>query len=270
MKKSLILCFLLLATCFRAQTDSLVIHYFENYPYSFNDNGTVKGIEVDIMNEYIKWLKNKKHMNLKPVYHAYKEFNSFYNAVKSGPEYIIGLGSVTSTTDREKEVNFSAPYLQNVAVMITPGTVQTMKSSEIRDAKATMEKLAAYVVRGSSHAAYIEQIKKKYSPNLKVNYTENQEQVLSNIAANPLSFGYVDIVAYWAFIKKNQHKFLKMQKAFSEPKDFMAFITPKNGTHLSNLNEFLESGFGFTSTKIYKEILEKYLGHEIINSVEIK
>jgi ABC-type amino acid transport substrate-binding protein len=270
MKTLLILSFAVASICMRSQTDSLVIHYFENYPYSFNENGTVKGIEVDIMNEYVKWLKAKKNINVTPVYRPYKEFNAFYNSVKDGHKNIIGLGSVTNVTARENEVNFSAPYLQNVAVMITSGTVQTMKSAEAGDAKPIIEKLSAYVVRGSSHSTYIDLIKKKYSPNLKVNYTENQEQVLENIASHPMTFGYVDIVAYWAFIKKNQNKFLKIQKAFSEPKDFMSFITPKNGSQISNINEFLESGFGFTSTKIYNEILERYLGHEIINSVEIK
>jgi hypothetical protein len=45
---------------------------------------------------------------------------------------------------------------------------------------------------------------------------------------------------------------------------------PKSGLHAQYLSEFFESGFGFTSTKTYHQLLEKYLGYEIIDLVEIK
>ena len=62
----------------------------------------------------------------------------------------------------------------------------------------------------------------------------------------------------------------QIQKVFNEPKEYLGFIMPKNSMHGANINEFFESGFGFTSTKVYHQILEKYLGYEIIESVEIK
>jgi ABC-type amino acid transport substrate-binding protein len=270
MKKIVTLILLVSCALVRGQSDSMIIHYYENYPYAYTEGGSLKGIEIDIISEYIKWLRNKKNVSVKPVYKPYKEFSAFYNSVKTGDKNLIGLGSVTNTRERDKEVTFSAPYLQNVAVMITSGTVQTMKSREPEEAKPVLEKLTAFVVKSSSHSTYLDQIRKKYAPSMKITYTETQDQVLENIVNTGNSFGYVDIVAYWAFLKKHQGKFLKIQKAFSEPKDNMGFISPKGGTQINNLNEFLESGFGFTSTKVYREILERYLGHEIIESVEIK
>ena len=93
---------------------------------------------------------------------------------------------------------------------------------------------------------------------------------IEKIVSDNNYFGYVDIVAYWAFLKNNPSKFLKIQKVFNEPKEYLGFIMPKKSTHLNSINEFFESGFGFTSTKAYHQILEKYLGYEIIESVEIK
>jgi len=71
-------------------------------------------------------------------------------------------------------------------------------------------------------------------------------------------------------VKANPTKFLKIHKVFTEAKEYLGFILPKKNEHEVYLNEFFESGFGFTSTKVYHQILEKYLGFEIIESVEIK
>jgi ABC-type amino acid transport substrate-binding protein len=266
----LLLCLFSGLLTLRAQTDSLVVQYYVNPPYAFKEGSSLKGIETDILDEYIQWLKKKKNKTLIVTYKPFTEFSTFYNSVKEGGRNVVGLGSVTHTSAREKDVVFTAPYLRNVAVMITAGTVPTMKSREPAIAGPVFKKLNAAVVKESSHVAYAEEIKKKLAPGMKITFHETQDKVLENIISDPAVFGYVDIVAYWSFLKKNQGKFLKMQKAFKEPMDFMGFILPKNNTHSTLLNEFMESGFGFTSTKVYRQILEKYLGHEIIESVEIK
>lgn len=104
---------------------------------------------------------------------------------------------------------------------------------------------------------------------MNIQTTETQKQVLEGIVNDQTRFGYVDIVAYWSFLKTTP-KFLKIQKVFSEPREFLGFAMPKNSKHAGTIGEFFESGFGFTSTKKYQQILESYLGHEIIESVEIK
>ena len=250
--------------------DSLIIHYYENFPYAYIESGKLKGIEVDIIEEYVTWLKSKKNISLIVTYKPYTEFSSFYNSVKDGNSKVIGLGSVTTNAEREKDVVISAPYLQNVAVLITDGKVPTIRMKTAAEVSKTLGGLNGIVVNKSSHTAYMNEIKKLYVPALKIETTETQNKVLEKIASNTSYFGYVDIVAYWAFLKNNPSKFLKMQKVFSEPKEYLGFVMPKKSMYSNSVNEFFESGFGFTSTKTYHQILEKYLGYEIIESVEIK
>ncbi len=250
--------------------DSLTIHYYENFPYAYMESGKLKGIEIDIIEEYVSWLKNKKNTGLVVTYKPYNEFSTFYNSVKDGNSKVIGLGSVTSNTEREKDVAISAPYLQNVAVLITAGKVPTVKAKTTAEVSKSLNGLNAIVVNKSSHAVYLNEIKKSFLPALKIETTENQNKVLEKIINDNGYFGYVDIVAYWAFLKNNPSRFLKMQKVFNAPKESLGFIMSKKSIYLSSINEFFESGFGFTSTKAYHQILEKYLGYEIIESVEIK
>jgi ABC-type amino acid transport substrate-binding protein len=269
-KLSLILLMVSFMAARSQNADSLTVNYYENYPYAYTESGKLQGIEVDIIEEYVAWMKQKKNVTVVVSYKAYKEFSAFYTSVKDGRPNVIGLGSVTNNTEREKEVMFSAPYLRNVAVLITDGGIATIKSKTQADVLAVLGGLNGFAVSKSSHAEYMNELKKAYLPSLKITYTETQNSVLEAIAGNAKNFGYVDIVAYWAYLKKNPSKYLKMQKAFSESNQFFEFILPKKTTHINSINEFFEGGFGFTSTKKYSQILEKYLGYEIIESVEIK
>jgi len=270
--KNFILCLILLLSFLtvKSQTeDTLTIHYYENYPYAYMEGGRLKGIEIEIMEAYVNWVQERGRA-LTVTYKPFKEFSTFYNSVKDGGPKVIGLGSVTSNKEREKDVNMSASYLQNVAVLITDGKVATVKEKTAAEVSKTLGSLNAIVVNKSSHSTYMNEIKKSYVPDLKIETTETQTKVLDKIAGDSKYFGYVDIVAYWSYLKNNQTKFLKIQKVFNEPKEYLSIITPKKSIHINSINEFFESGFGFTSTKAYHRILEKHLGYEIIESVEIK
>lgn len=266
-------CLMMLVTGLSAQTDSLRINYYENYPFAYKEGGTLKGIEIDIMEEFTAWLKKKKNISLSANYSAYSEFSAFYSSVKEGNASVIGLGSVTDNAERENEVIVSAPYLQNVAVLVTDGSVTTIKTKEAVDVARSLNGMKALVVNKSSHLKYLKKMYEASRLNdaeVKISFTEKQNNVLDSIAANKKVFGYVDIVAYWAYVKKNPSKFLKIQKVFNVPNEAFGFIMPKSSVYKQYISEFFESGFGFTSTRTYHQILEKYLGYEIIELVEVK
>lgn len=254
-----------------AQTpDTLIVHYYENYPYAFVEGGKLKGIEIDILGEYVSWLKQRKNITTVVNYKAYKDFSEFYNSVKEGRSSIVGAGSVTRNLAREKEVSFSPPYLQNVAVLISSGRLATIREKSNDDVTRSFSGVNGIAVKGSSHVNYLNNIKSQFLPDMKLRTVENQNQVLQTIISDNTTVGYVDIVAYWAFLKSNPTKFLKIQKAFTEPREELGYILPLNNRHSASLAEFFEGGFGFTSTRAYQQLLEKYLGYEVLESVEIR
>jgi len=254
-----------------AQTpDTLVVHYYENFPYAFMEGGKLKGIEIDILTEYVSWLKQRKNVSAVVSYKSYKDFSEFYNAVKDGRSSAIGAGSVTRNSLREKEISFSPPYLQNVAVLISSGKLSTVRERSNDEVTRCLTGVSGIAVKGSSHVGYLNNIKSQFLPDMKLRTVDNQNQVLQAIISENMSVGYVDIVAYWAFLKSNPTKFLKIQKAFTEPREDLGYILPINSRHSMYLAEFFEGGFGFTSTRAYRQLLEKYLGYEVLESVEIK
>ncbi|MFT4755980.1 MAG: ABC-type amino acid transport substrate-binding protein, partial [Vicingaceae bacterium] len=110
---------------------TLNVMYFENEPYAYkNEKGDLVGIEIDIMNSFVTWIKSEKGIELKLKFMPFSEFSSFYAQIQTAPMNSIGLGSVTITENRLNEVKFSAPYLKNVSVLITDGTVSTARNEE--------------------------------------------------------------------------------------------------------------------------------------------
>lgn len=262
---------MLSAYCLKAQTiDTLKVYYYENYPYTFTENGEIKGLELEIMDEFINWMYKKKNISLTIVHRQYQDFNKFYTDVKTSGAKVIGMGSVAYSLEREKELAFSAPYLKNVSVLISEGTVESVKSKTKEDVTRVFAGMTAMVVKNASHEKHMGEIKTTYLPDLKITTTEKQDNVLNAIVADKKVLGYVDIVAYWSYLKKNPSKSLKIQKVFNAPNEMLSFVMPKNNVYAKYINEFFESGFGFTATKKYHQILENYLGHEIIDDVEIK
>lgn len=252
-----------------SQTDTLNVTYYENFPYAYMENGVLKGIEVDIIKKYVEWLKLQKDIVAVVNYKGYKEFSEFYNAVKKGGPRTIGIGSVTITDERVKEVAFSPAYLRNIAVLITNGAVPSIKKPTAEEVSKVFGSMNALAVNESSHLKYMNEIKSNYLPGMQISGTETQNAILDKIAADGKSYGYVDIVAFWAYIKKNKKTYLKIQKAFNQPYEDLGFVLPFGASHFSSLNEFFESGFGFTSTKAYHEILQKYLGYEVLETLEL-
>jgi putative glutamine transport system substrate-binding protein len=271
MKKFLLTFCIALAFVGKAQmVDTLSVHYYENFPYAFTEAGKLKGIEIDIINEYVLWLKQRKNITLVVNYTPYKEFSAFYASVKDGRSTVVGLGSVTRNAFREQEVAFSPPYLQNDAVLISSGRIPTVREKSNDEVARVFSTVHGIAVKGSSHVGYLNQIKSQFLPQLNISTAESQNQVLETILSDNTTIGYVDIVAYWAYLKSHQGKFLKIQKAFTEPREELGFILPLKSKQSILLAEFFEGGFGFTATKTYQQILEKYLGFEVLESVEIK
>lgn len=270
MKKLLLSTIILFSAILNAQKlDTLNLYYLNNSPFAYEENGSVTGLEVDIIKEYAGWLKTKKNISVYLNYKSFTNFDELYSAVKKGGKKTIGLSSVTINEEREKEVDFSPAYLKNTTLLITNGAVATIKSKTTTDVAKVLGNLEAVTVANSTYVKYLNDLKKSFIQNLKINSVSKISEIPEQIANNPKMFGYVDVVNFWYYIKNNNTKYLKIQKVFNNTSESFGFIMPKNSLNKDYVSEFFDSGFGFTSTKAYHQILEKYLSYEVLQSVEL-
>ncbi len=256
------------ANAWSTKSGNLNVQYHNNYPYSYADaDGEAAGIEIDIIKQFAKWLKDKKGIDVKVNFERNDDFAKFYEKVKINKTVSIGAGSVTVSSDRAREVKFSSPYLKNKPVLVS--SVMKATLSDVRNISKEFNGMTAVIVKGSIHEKLIKNIKENYWPQLNVELVESPSVVLDKIASNEKYFGFLDLVTYWAAMQKDQ-KPLKLHRMNNTDSENFAFIFPKSSDWSNAFNEFFDSGLGFTGTDAYMDLLRKHLSSEIINAVAIQ
>ncbi|MGB0166138.1 MAG: substrate-binding periplasmic protein [Luteibaculum sp.] len=278
MKKSIvILLFSLFCSVLQANNDSslveqnkypaqmeLQIKYVDRAPFFFNQGKDLSGIEQEILGSFVAWAKLKKGVQLRLKYKSYKDFSSFYEACKSEESPFIGAGTVTMSQNREEIFDFSGPYLNNISVLVSAGWVPTLKSL---DDLSPLSNFHAYTTANSVHEEYLTQLANNQT--IKIKHIKEQQDLPNYILADSTVFGYMDVLNFWDFHKKNPTAYIKIHRSANKRNESFGFISKKGDMVSRLLKEFFDSGFGFTATKQYRQILEKYLGYEVIEAVEV-
>ena len=252
--------------CFAQGSDTLYVNYFMQTPFAYTEAAVVKGIEIDIVNEYVLWLKSKKKMNITLKQVGFTDFESFYSATKKGNKNTFGLGSVTISQERANEVDFTIAYLKNVAFCVTNGHAPDVKTKTSDEILRSLGSMNALTINNTSLNKYIVELKKNYIQDLKISYKTDEIKILDEISKNVLCFGYVDAVGFWFYLKNNPGKFLKMQKILNQSKEELGFIMPKGSQHKALFNEFFST---FKVSPAYRGILERYLGAYMTQNMAI-
>lgn len=241
-------------------TDTLRINYLEQAPYAITENSVVKGVEVDIVNEYVLWLKTNKKMNVAVKYNSFTSSEALFESTKKGGKGAIGIGGIVIDQAKLKEVDYTTPHLKNVAFCITNGNAPDIKAKTQPEVVKTLGSMTALTIPNSNLSKCVDDVKKTYIKDLKVTPVTTQVKMLDEVSKNVLNFAFVDAIEFWFYLKANPGKFLKMQKVMNQSKDNVAFLLPKASPHKALFNEFFSGANGFKNSKNYRTILEKYVG----------
>lgn len=268
-------------SAFSQSPKTLDIYFYEQPHMFFKSEKTndYSGVEADILKEFMKWCQEKKKITVTPKYHPYKTFNDFYAAMESAPANSLGAGTITINEERKQSFEFSAPYLKNVAVFVSHGTVPTFalqvtdktaatsRASAAGLPPAAFSSLVGLVEKGSVHANYMRNFVGKYGLTMEI------QPVAGNLSdvliSDPKYVAYMDIITYRELLKKNPEKYFKIHRELTMKGENFGFMLPQKSEWTPLINEFMESGFGFTATRQYQNILESYLGFELINTVDM-
>lgn len=238
-------------------SDSLYIYYYESKPFVYKEGEIYKGIEFDVLNEYLNWLRTNKKIDLKLCYKSYSTYIDFYNEVKTSKKNVIGIGSVANTLERKKEIDFTDGYMKNLAFCVTNGNAPDIKTKSKDEIIKVLGAMTALTLTNTVLESHCKDLKKQFITDLKIKYISSCSDLLTEIAKSVLNFGYVDAVEFWFYLKANPGKFLKMQRILSQSKDQLAHIIPKGSKHNALYAEFFTT---FKTSKNYRVILEKYVG----------
>jgi putative glutamine transport system substrate-binding protein len=236
---------------------SISIAYVETFGFVYKEGGQLTGVCVDIMNDFVKYVNEKKAVKLTTQFVGDgSSFKGMYDKVKASNGGVFGIGNITITEERKKEVKFSPPFITNLTFLITQNTVSTL--SKMEDMPKTFAKLTAYVAKGTVNEKRMQLLKQKFFPNLTIVLTANSQETYEKVTPDPSVFAYLDLAFYLESVQNR--KPLKRHPVGDVAAAQFGFAMPMNSDWFPLLDEFFKANGGCTNSAQYKSILKKPLG----------
>lgn len=243
-------------------TGTLSVVYYEQPGLIFKADGQMKGVCVDILSDFQKYVETKYGKKITVSYVGEeKEFSNFLKIAQSTPN-IIGVTNTSITEERKKTMKFAPPFMTTQLVLLTNKNAPTLLKLE--DMPKTFNGFTAQVITGSTHVKYIEEIKKQYYPALPVTYAASSESVIKNLSANPKLFSILDFTEYIGVVKKKIP--VKRQDVELGNPEPLGFVMAKQTDWDILFKEFLTEEY--RKSVRYKQIIAENLGSSFLSLVK--
>ena len=253
----------------RAKKDkkvTLQVAVQDQYPFAFYENGKLVGIEIELLEKFAEWASKSHGVEIAYDFKADKEFFKIMDAVKA-KESVLGAASVTITKAREKELDFSAPYMRNKSVLVSPLEFATL------DSYSEFEKVfsngTAVVIRETTHEQELMAIKADHFQDMKVKYVWSVDETLEVLKSDAKYYTMTDLLTYWSWLRDGESG-LKIHRIATVNKEQFGFVFAKDSDWKPVMDEFIAGGFGFSASEDYFKILSKYLSEEVLEEVKEK
>lgn len=247
-------------------TGTIALAFVETPSFVYKDSeAKLTGICVDIMNDFVAWVNNTKGVKLNAKFVGDgSSFKGMYEGVKMAKGGVFGLGNVTITDERKKEVKFTTPIITNAAILITQSSVPTL--SKLEDISTTLAGFTAYTAKGTLNEKRIAELKQKYYPSLKISQTTSSQEALEKVFSDPKGIAYLDMAFYLEAVqlKKNVKRHAVGDKAAEQ----FGLILPSGSDWAPVFEEFVKSGGGYFNSKEYRASLVKHLGEAGIKLIQ--
>lgn len=250
------------------KSGKLTVVHFElpRYAATNKQSGKLEGICPEILDDFIAYVKRTKGVTVTPVFvGSGTNYKSTYESVKSGQSGVLGIGNVSITEQRKKEVQFTRPYLKSRTLLITASEVPTLVSLD--DIPNVFSDFKAYTVAKTRIDMDVNAIKKKYLPNLVIQNTDSYATLTSKVAADPKSFTFIGINQLFEYRDKS----IKNHRVGNGDPVGLGFIMPLNSDWGPIFDEFMAADGGYTNSARFKEILVKHLslsGYRLLKSLD--
>lgn len=240
----------------RNKSGIITITYFETPGVVYkNASNKLDGICIDILREFVNYVKVKKGVSLKVnLQKKTDDFSLFLNNIKTGKGGIFGLAPLSITQERKNIMTFTPAYMSNLSVLISHSSVQDLPS--MVDISTAFKGMKAYSLKNSTVDTEIQEIKKKYYPDLQIIYVSSAADLINRTLEDPKSFTKTDFL-YYAAASRERRPIKKHDEGSVKAQPF-GIVMPKGCDWEEVWAVFLEE---FKLKPAYEKSLVKHLGY---------
>ena len=238
----------------------LVVHYVPSSGFAYTDaDGVLTGVTVELMRSFARWLEETRGMQVEMSFVGEERWATFYERVRASEGGVFGIGNVTITEPRRDEVDFSPPYMSNVAILMTHEEVPELTSMEaIGEA---FEGLVGLTYPGTLHETRIEAIRREYFPEMETLDVASNDELVGRVASGEGYFGYVDIYNFWRAVEAGAP--LRHHPVGDDASETFGVILPRGSDWTPVLADFFQTDGPLQETETFRSLLMEHLGEEL-------
>jgi hypothetical protein len=227
------------------------------------DGDSVTGVTAEIMRAFARWMSQRHDVAVTLHFVEEQDWRVFYGRIRDARGGVFGLGNVTITDERRRELSFSPPYLTNVAVLITHDSIDELNA--LSDLGTTFSGLSALAFEGTLHEERLRFLRDAYIPDAPLAMARSNSEIIERVAADGY-FAYVDAYNFWR--AQEQGAPLRRHSVGDDPAEEFGIIMPLNNDWAPLLEEFFARDGGYRNAPEYRRILESHLGASLTEALE--
>ena len=227
------------------------------WAYRDEDNH-LTGVTVEIMRRFADYVASERGIDLKLDFVEETDWSVFYGRVRDATGGVFGIGNVTITEARREELAFSAPYLDNIAVLITHE--HRAEATGPAEAASKLDDLRALAFAGTLHESRLKALRDEYWPELAIDRAGSNDEIIAAVA-DDTHLAYID--AYNYFGARDRGVPLKHHPAFDDTGEQFGVIMPLNNDWQQIVDEFFAHDGGLMRRAFYRDLLAEHLGEAV-------
>ena len=240
---------------------TLTILYVPSGGFAYRDNSDdLTGTTIEILRSFVSWAEETYDVEIETTFIPEEEWQQFYNRVADAGDGVIGTGNVTITESRRDEVQFSPPYLNNIAVLISHEDRPELNSMEV--IPEIFADQTGLMYPGTLHGERMQYLRDEYFPEMPYDTVRSNSDIMQKMAEGDRYFTYVDVYNYVSGL--NDGVPLKRHQAGDDEDEQFGFIMPLESDWGDPLDSFFDHNDGFLQSDTYREIIREHLGEEMM------
>lgn len=230
----------------------------EGFAY-VDEQGRLTGVTVELVREFARFVEQQHGVELDIEFIEETDWSRFYETVKQAGDGVIGMGNVTITAERRRELDFSPPYMTNIASLITHD--QAPELERLEELGETLQGRDALAFEGTLHEERLRELTRAFYPQAELHMAGSNDEIIDRVSEQDRYFAYIDLYNYWRAVDSGAP--LRRHEAADEAAEQFAYILPLRNSWVPVLEAFFEHDGGLTESDRYEQIMQQHLGREL-------
>jgi ABC-type amino acid transport substrate-binding protein len=224
-----------------------------------DDSGGLTGVTVELLRDFARHVAATHGIALEIEWLEEPLWADFYGYVRDSAGGVLGVGNVTITEPRRDELDFSPPYLDNIAVLVTHERVPELASLE--DIPATFAGLTALPYPGTLHEARLDTLRARWAPALPARPVASNDELVTLLGSDGEYVAYIDVYNYWRARQAGAP--LRRHPVGDDGSETFGVVLPRGSDWTPELDAFFRAHGGYARSDRFRTLLREHLGDEL-------